>query len=163
MYPTSCSFCHTHPKPIEASLCWFTAPGYEDFSVLWLTISCQLIEETWPSLSQKQSNTFNDSAGDGIPAYFSFSKLGSRLAWLIQALWHAVCHSCIKFVWAPALLCLENTVFLKSSTTSGSHNFIYFQVDLWAHEYQKNSTTEVKPDFLGHSWLVSWGWNITSD
>lgn len=69
-----------------------------------------------------------------FPAYFSFSKLGSRLAWLIQALWHAVCHSCIEFVWVPALLCLENTVFLKSSTTSGSHNFIYFQVDLWAHE-----------------------------
>lgn len=69
-----------------------------------------------------------------FPTYFSFSKLGSRLAWLIQALWHAVCHSCIKFVWAPALLCLENTVFLKSSTTSGSHNFIYFQVDLWAQE-----------------------------
>lgn len=51
------------------------------------------------------------------------------LAWDCMGLVRVCCHNFSEFLCVAALLCLENTVFLYSSTSSDSYNFSIF----WNH------------------------------
>lgn len=58
--------------------------------------------------------------GVGVYIHLPFSVLKFCLAWACAGLAHAVTVS--ELIWAYALLCLDNSNSLKSTTTSGSYN-----------------------------------------
>lgn len=122
-YPTSYSVWSPVPSVPLSPLC----VNWAQLSLrpaLWMVSAPSVVplkKTGSPSPPPAQSHASSSLANMGLCAHLPCSELGFCLAWayVVLACYHSLCVHM-----SPAPLCLESTVFLTSSTASGSYNLL---------------------------------------